>query len=292
MKQQRLTGQLVEMKIEKVFDTFRKAADRFWKGHITRDECERVMREEFFTVFLQLFSDNDLKLCLNKTNYPQFVREFETFQKKENPADSNHIPWLYDVSDTPCEANENDQKQFLYLMETFHVTPDYFAPVPDRIPDPGIVPIHPYRFPIYGIHFNCIDDGGLLSDSSPVGKTFKLKNEFGLTAVLTIKEDRRYIDRSGMDFDEIACYSNGLSCIVKADFLSEGCIEGYTACEGRESPEILIRLKDKGSKVYWLAYKEDRNDCRVRREYPLWQEYYNWTQEKDLKLSAILAEFL
>ena len=155
----------------------------------------------------------------------------------------------------------------------------YFKPRqhPEGMAVPDLVPVHAYHSSgVMGTHFTCVDDGGLLTDKSPVGKTFRLKNDIGLEAVLKIKEDRRNADRNGMDFDEMVSSSSAGMFVLKAEFLAEGFIEGYTASERKHNPEILIRLKNNKKEIFWLAYWADAEDFEAHRKCPVWQEYYAW----------------
>ena len=289
----KLSDELVESKTETIFKDFRRIGEKYWGGYLTEETAFQEIVRRFNDVFPKLFSDNHLKLCLNDTNYPIFVKEYENYKTGSESKDESHIPWLFDVSDEQCEATESDQRKFFDLMTRFLVTPDYFEPYPDDKSSPNVVPIHQYRDSgVYGIRFNCIDDGGLLADESPVGKTYTLMNDMGQEAVLTIKEDRRGIDRNDLDFDEIVTATEQGLIVVKAEFLAEGFIEGYTAREREQNAEVLIRLKDRGTKIYWLAYWQDSNDSKAFFEYPMWQDWFGWCEEKDMKLRRILSSIL
>ena len=267
------------------------------RGLINEETGRQEVTKVFLKVFMGLFSDHHLELRINNKNYSLFAKEFQAYQNGTHVPDPDHMPWLYDHENGSCEAAEYDQRQFFDLMERFHVTPEFFEPAPDGIPAPDIVPVHQYRNTgVYGTHFHCINSEELLSEEHPAGKTFRLRNELGQEAVLTIKEDRRTQDREGMDWDEIVTSAKDGPVIVKADFLAEGHIEGYTAIERTCNPEILIRLNDKGGTVGWLAYWSDNNDWKARNEYPLWQAYYDWLGKKEEKgneiIGSIFNEFM
>ncbi len=290
MKAPRLTDEFVERKLAEAAESLARIDKSYRRGILSREAGQQELLKVFQDVLLCALSEHHLGLRLNETNYPRFVRAFAEYQKGNAPADTAPLPWLYELSGEPSAAVENDQKQFFRLMETLHLPPEYFAPIADGVPAPDIVPIHLYHSAaVYGTRFRCVDDGGLLADGAPLGKTFTLENDMGLKARLRIKEDRRRGDRNGMDFDELVCSSEKDLVVVKAEFLSEGCIEGYTAKESRTKPEVLIRLKDGGSQVFWLAYWADANDMAAHTAHPLWQAYHRCCAEKQRRQDEILA---
>ncbi len=288
----RLSEELVGTAVEETFKAFRRTGDMYGKGFLTDEEYRRKMTRTFCGVFMGLFSDNMLELRLTGASYPQFVNEYEGYLKGNDTESPDHLPWLFDLQYGSCEASENDRRQFFRLMETFGLAPDYFEPAPGGIPVPGLELVHRYKSAsVYSVRFRCEDNGGLLTDEDPVGRTFRMKNDLGLEAVLTVREDRRRTDRNGMDFDEIVCRTDRGIIVAKAELLAEGYIEGYTARKRSGDPQILIRLGDGGKKVRRLAYREDRNDRAAREDHPLWREYRRWCDEKEAWRSAMLDAF-
>ncbi|MBO4832219.1 MAG: hypothetical protein J5569_07160 [Oscillospiraceae bacterium] len=285
----RLTDELVGTAVEKAFKAFRRTGDLCRKGLLTGEEFRREMTQAFCGVFMGLFSDNKLELRLTGANFPQFAREYEEYLKGNCADGPDHLPWLFDVQGRPREAQEGDRKRFFGLMETFRLAPEYFEPAPEGMPVPDLVPVHMYSSAaVYGTHFRCVDDGGLLTDADPEGRTYRLKNDLGLEAVLTVREDRRQTDRKGLDFDEIVCRTDKGIIVAKAEFLAEGHIEGYTARERSGDPAVLIRTGDCGKKVSWLAYWESPADRAAREAHPLWREYRRWCIEKETRRKVIL----
>ncbi len=286
----RLTDELVEAEAGKAFEEFRRIGKQYWRGFLDETMARQEMRSGFSRIFMKLFRDHHLDLRLNRDSYPLFKEEYEACRK--GMPFSNHMPWLFDTEED-YEASERDQARFFDLMTRFHVSPDCFEPLPEEAAEPGIVPIHQYKLAgVYGIHFDVADDGGLLEEARPIGKTFRLKSRKGLEAVLTIREDRRQQDRSGMDFDELVVPTeHGLS-VSMAEFLAEGYIEGYTARERTADPRILIRLEERGTRVSWLAFWSDPKDQEAFRNDPLWQDYFIWQEEKSRRLHAALSGLL
>ena len=290
MREQRIPDGLAEEKIAEVFGRCRRAGKWYRKGVLTEDSYRQEILRGVFGVFMSFFTDNGLKLRLDGENYPCFAREYPEYRNGRGPADRVHLPWLYDVTEGTREASAEDQRQFFRMMEAFGLTPEYFEPLPAGVQAPDTVPVHRYNSAaVYGVRFRCADDGGLLVDEDPVGKTFRLLSDTGTEAVVTIKEDRRNAGRNGMDFDELVTPAEGGLIVAMAEFLAEGYIEGYTARENRSKPDILIRLKDGGRKIYWLAYWEDGGDEKARMDYPEWREYYAWCEKKEIERAGILA---
>ena len=281
MMEQRLTDELVEKRIAGAEKKLARVRDFFRRGLRSEEMSLQQTWEIISDDFLRFTLDRGLKRQLSGENYPQFVREYERAMRGEGGPDPGHVPWLFVTGRESGEAPEADRKAYYRLMRAFHVGPEFFEPVPEGMPVPDVVQVHYYnQAGIYGTHFRCVDDGGLLADEAPAGKTFVLKNELGLRAVVTIREDRRGTDRSGMDDDEVVCALKGGAAVRKAEFLAEGYIEGYTAKEERYRPDILIRLGEGGTRVNWLAYWADAKDERAAGEYPLWRDYHCWRQER------------
>lgn len=288
---QHLTDELVNTKLEEIHRTWQRVRVGARRGILTEDEIRSELLSGFYGIFMGLFRENGLTLRLDKENYPCFAGEYEAYKKGDGVSAAAHLPWLFDTGADQGEAEEADRRQLFRLMEEFRVTPDYFEPpsYAEQIVVPDRVPIHGYNSAcVTGTHFNCVDDGGLLADENPTGKTFTLTNDLGLKAVLTIKEDRRREDRNGMDMDELVWPTEKGLVILKAEFLAEGYIEGYTARERKENPEVLIRLKEGGTRIWWLAYWEDRYDQRSAGEYPMWQDYYRWLDEQRARAGKVL----
>ena len=285
----KLTEELVEAAVGKAFETFRLAGGRYRKGALTGEECRRNKAQAFCGVFMGLFTDNMLELRLSGKNYTQFKKEYDDYLKGYDTVNQDHIPWLFDTQDGPREAHESDRKQFFRLMELFRIFPGYFEPVPENVPAPGKVYVHTYNSSsVCAVPFSCADDGGLLADADAAGRTYRLRNGLGLEAVLTVVEDRRRAGRKGLDFDEMVFRTDKGAAAMKAEFLAEGHIEGYTARERKGSPEILIRLEEGGRKVGKLAYREDPDDAEAYRNHPLWQEYFRWCGEMEKRRDRML----
>ncbi len=278
--------------LEKTFREFNHIGESYRRGFFNDSDFLFGMEQALNRGFWSFLRANGIEFRINEANYPSFTKEYRSYFDGVDDEDHSQYSWFYDRSDPTGEASVNDKRLIFYMMGKYHLGPDYFEPIPEHIPRYSIHGIHQYHsVGVYGTDFNCVDDGGLLADDRPVGKTFRLKNDLGLEAVLTIKEDRRNGNRSGMDFDEQVFSSDHGPVIVLAEFLAEGYIEGYTAKERTGNPEILVRLQNKGKHICWLAYWRDSNDEKAFSDYPLWQMNFDWNSNKALKQKQLLAPF-
>ena len=295
--ERQLTDELVNAAIRRTSDSFRRFRKARRKGYFTEEEFFRVMLNSFHEGFWGLLRDRRMVLHLKDANFPRFSEDCRAFAGGGEPRAPEAEPWLYCGEVRPGrEASAEDVKQVLALMNAFRLPPGFFEPLPEDVPAPDRVHVHQWHdAEAYGILFRCADDGGLSAEAEPVGKTFRLADERGLKAVVTVREDRRTGDRAGMDFDEIVRDSKHGPVVLLADLLAEGTIEGYTAIAGRESPEILIRFGS-DNRPDRLAYYELPEDRRAFEAFPLWQEYFRLSQERERRqrdvLSALFASDL
>ncbi len=213
---------------------------------LTDNECWSWMHSTFIEHFYDLLRNNGLRTNLNSKSWLRFLDDYALWSGNGTPCSLIEEPWLLDdnlddhyedkfwlAAIRPArgygatssafvfenEASIHDKSQFFKLMEAFRITTEYFEPLPEGIIAPDKHWTHTYTGGCtYVIGYNCVDDGGLLAESDPVGKTYILNNDLGLKAVVTITEDRRKQDRGQMDYDDF--YPMG-------EYLSEGNIEGY-----------------------------------------------------------------
>jgi hypothetical protein len=286
---QRLTEALVQETVERAFTRFRRLGSACRKGMIAEDEFRRGMSEAFSEGFLRFLEERRLALRVTGANYARFAEDWAACRKGALPA-SALPPWLYDRGERPArEAAAEDRRLFFILAEAFRLPPAFFEPLPEDVPAPGRDYVHGWREDVtWSVPFLCREDGGLLTDEAPVGKRFTLTDERGLKAALTVWEDRRQTDRSGMDFDELVCASGDGLRVRMAEFLAEGCIEGYTAGERRRKPEVLIRM-DAHGRINRLAYWEGPEDREAFETFPLWQAYFRLAEEKRKRNEAVLS---
>jgi hypothetical protein len=283
MAPQRLTSELVDTAVADYRHTTERAANLYQRGMLTDDEGCRLVERAFYDAFWALLKRNNLKFDLNAANYEQCKKEFQNYLAGMGLSNAAHATWLFDVENEPEEATKEDQRFVFSLMEHMDISPSFFEPIPDSVVKPNKTYCHTYHSASsISISFECIDDGGLLRDDNPIGKTFTLVNTLGLKAEVTIKEDRRKEDRAGMDFDEMVCQTERGMCVVKAEFLAEGDIEGYTAKDRSGNRKVLIRLKSP-DRVDSLSYWENEEDHAAYYNYPLWQEYLKEMDKRQRK---------
>ncbi len=286
--EQILTEEHVKRTIDETLHTLDRIGQGYRRGFITQTDCFYTMLGEFSDGFWAFLRNNGLQIRINSDNYGAFSKEYLAYIKEKDVFEKDHKPWFFKLSNG-AEASKEDQKLVMYMMLQYCLAPEFFEPEPEDITDPGRVYAHGWHNgTAYGITFRCVDDGGLLTDEDTAGKSYRLVNDLGLEAVITVKEDRRNTERRGLDFDElIEASENGMQ-VMLAHFLAEGYIEGYTAKERKENPDIIIRLNGKG-KVYRLAYYASPEDEKVYKDFPLWQDHFKWSDEKAVRDKEILS---
>ena len=301
----KLSNEKVNQCVDEAFLIFQDIWERFNYGEYTDDEFWNRMGETHYNYFYGFLQKNGLRTVFNAKSWLRFLDDFSLWSDKGHPNSSVGEPWLLDdnlddhIEDKTwlkvvrsardyglpanCfedEASIYDKSQFFILMKAFHITTDYFEPMPEGIIAPDKHWKHAYNDGCtYVIGYNCVDDNGLLSEEDPVGKTYTLKNDMGLKAIVKIIEDRRKQDRTNIDCDDFS---------PLGEYLAEGYIEGYTAIE-RSYPKIVIRTDGKGT-ITHLGTFECWKDSNAFCQYPLWQEYFEWCSMKENLKRKILSE--
>ena len=261
-----LTEKTVSDAIGRAGTELEKLRERYRGGILTEDEGAGYVTNVLFGTFFDLLYKCFVVLRLTEDNYPAFTDEYNGAET-EGGASS----WLVRRGAEKTPASTEEKRLAIRLMKGLHIQPDHLEPAPGDIIVPNKHYLHSWNCcSACGIGFCCVDDGGLTEDPDPVGKTFLLKSDLGLTAELTVKEDRRGTDRLGRDFDEST---------VKAAFLAEGYIEGFTAKSERCDASVLIRLYPEGG-VNYLAYYEYADDLDAFYKFPLWKDYFDWRAVK------------
>lgn len=301
---QYLTEEAVRKTFEDAHSKLIRNGEMYKKGFIDQQDYDRNVYKIYYENFWEFLSEHGIYLKLKEANFLRFTEEYRLYQNGQDTDGADLDPWLYNLFDN-VEASKEEKKSFFYLMDQFHLPTLYFEPEPESLLKPNLFNLHTYsNIRECCTYFNCIDDGGLLEENNPVDKTFRLVNDLGLEAVVTIKEDRRttpYKEREQKDFDIADVVLPGFGVVLyAAEFFAEGYIEGYTAKErefklndcGRPSmdPTILIRV-NKNGKISYLAYNESFEDSVARTKFSLWQDYYQWCDEKYKNQLQILKSF-
>ena len=281
----RLTKELLEAAIEETFRKFQIIRSQYRKGFLTVDEEMRSAERCFREGPWNLLRASHLRLNVTERNYAQFQKDCLDYAEHRSILESGGGAWLTVDSNLGRQASRADRELVLYLLDRFHIPPTYFIPLPERLPAPDLSCSHTWH-DICEMRtlFVLTDDGGLLSDPNPVGKSFRLVNELGLAAVLTIKEDRRAL-HAQIDSAVEARQIPGVP------LLAEGCIEGYTAkVRSSELPEIQVHPGN--GPALWLTWYENSDDASARAAFPLWQDYYRECEGARARRENILAELL
>lgn len=257
-----------------------KRAEREWKlrhmGCLTDEEWYlRTEKALIYAGVMEFLAENGLQPDLRGGRFIAFKRDQEAFHKGMGPVEWGASPWL---TVSPGEAaGPEDHCLTLQLMELLHLGADCFRPFETEAPCPRNRESHAWhRCRACDLDFGCRDDGGLLSDPDPVGKTFILAGDYGLKAALTIREDKSGGDRSDYDPEALAGDAANAAFCRNGILSAVGSIEGYTQDLRTEGPEVLIRISR--GKVTGLSYYESPGDREAHRAFPLWQQYYKEMQ--------------
>ena len=256
-----------------------KKAERIWeyyrRGVVTTEElygrlCDAVAHEGVYG----LLKKSGLEMDLQKDRFECFRKDREAFQKGPEQEEGSFSPWLFTLDKKEAACPE-DHRLVLLLLDLLHLPAGYFEPFQES---PGvIVPENIYAHGFgpctaYFINYTCRDDGGLLSDPSPAGKTFTLTDHYGLKAALTIRKVRsaRYWKEPDYYGEYILYYPESFPSGI--EYLARGSIEGYTEVPGTNDTEIRIDVKD--GKIKSISYYEYIQDNRAFCAFPLWQPFF------------------
>ncbi|MBO4819055.1 MAG: hypothetical protein J5528_02845 [Firmicutes bacterium] len=288
-----LSEEMIKGISEETLHTLGRIGKGYKQGYISENDCYQTMLSEIYNGFWTFLRSKDVDIRINCENYDAFANEYASFI--EGVPSPDRKPWLF-KKNSAGELQEEDRKLVLKLMSQYSLSPEYFEPVPSEIAKPERSFVHGWHgSAAYGVPFRCKDDGGLPASEDPVGKTYTLVNDRGLKAVITVREDRRNGDVKGLDFDERVTNTAGGLIVRLAQFLGEGYIEGYTSKDRKGTPDIIVRLDDKG-KVNWLAYYSSEDDEREYESFPLWQEYFRWSLYKaardKMMFSALFKRYM
>lgn len=288
---QRLTEELVTSSVDEAFEQFKRCGRLYKRGCLDYNSYYTKMFNIILEYYFRFLSDIGLKNVSCPKSWERLLEDYALWSEGKEPDSTIGQPWLIDKRSTDearkskevskttnveIEASIKDKSQFFKLMEKYHIPIDFYTPIPEDIIAPYLNWMHTYSDnSLYQIIFYCIDDGGLLEEENPVGKTYTLINKLGLKAVLTITEVRK-IQKE----DSRSLYGK---------YLSTGYVEGYTAIE-REYPEVGIEIDKDGSILAFHTYL-DRKDMSVFNNYPLWQNYLAWTSAWQYYFEKFRNEF-
>ena len=178
------------------------------------------------------------------------------------------------AKDNASPASLEQKRLFFRLLEaTCLPIIDYYRPRPksEARYQPENRVTHVYsKSSTMVVEYNCVDDGGLVNDDAPIGKTFTLVNDIGLRAAVKIVEKRE------PPFNLFECDKDNYAPLGR--YLAKGFIEGYTVF-GEEVPDdkipgIVIRMDENGEIVKLGIFPYTEADSAAFYSFPLWQEYF------------------
>ncbi len=249
-------GLLVKINDESIKKTF----GNYRKGFITEDELKWTIRKTFDAYFMFLWGQG-IRTRLSSKTWSGFLSDHEIWLKKMLLSGGDETPWLVSRSTNSGvfqAASGVEKELFFKIMEICQFPVMYYEPTPEHIPIPDM------RITTYGSGniWDIVDDGGLVGDPAPIGKTFILTDKYGLKTSFVIQQQ-------GLDDRRNEC-----------DYFGYGTIEGYTS----EKPvKIKIYLQD--GKVDDLRVEIDHSlqheHNHVFESFPLWQDYLERIKKKN-----------
>lgn len=279
-----LQGDAVTKNIEKQFKAAQGIVRQYHRGVITLEDRHNAVYNIFRNGYFK-YVEESFRFNLNQRVWDSFLEEYHMTEQGIPLDELKGESWLNskqwdDVNKIWVPASASDRAQVLRLMQTFHIPPEYYTPLPEDISVP-----HVQSHPSGGnpctsvtISFECKDDGGLLSCGDPCGKIFTLRDKLGLEAVITIR-------------DIFSEPKEVLHNRAFASYFGEGYIEGYTEMSSqRQDPRLYIGLW-KGKIDNFIAFISDA-DNRAYRRCPIWQDYFRYCETNQAILNKMLDSFL
>ena len=255
---------------------FEKEVRDFHKGFLTEDEIwwqiNNVYVGDFsFKSYKGFWANKDLSLQISEENWKDVLADYEKWSQGEAPDSRSEKPWLQSDSGLKSKsihtASESERAVFFRCIDYMKLPIAYYEPIPDHIVRPC------FRYTMYGPDlkwdiWGIVDDGGLIADPEPIGKTFVLTDKYGL-------KTRIDIQHMGTEQCEWRTY--------KSDYLGMGTIEGYTSSTPVEIEIWLTSNKDRVDTLTIYAYGNDpiwNEHYDAYHKFPLWQEYFRESEKR------------
>ena len=288
MGSQHLSQELVQEKAGLTFKNAERIWKRFRRGMILQEEMYSSLYGEIVVegVF-DFLKEGGLKMDLEEDRFECFLKDWEAFQKGLRQEGGIPSPWLFTEHGKEAACPE-DYRLILLLLDRLHLPAEYFRPFrasPDAA-RPERVYVHGYGpCTAWYIDYTCRDDGGLLSDPSPVGKTFTLTDHYGLKAALTVTKVRsaRYWKEPDYDAEYILSHPEAFPSGI--EYLTVGAIEGYTEVPRTNDTDIRIWVED--GKIKSISYSEYILDNWAFCAFPLWQPFFKEQKAFGERLDSI-----
>lgn len=138
------------------------------------------------------------------------------------------------------------------------------------VADPQITQSHLWNdCCLWRVDFKCVDDGGLLSDSNPVGKTFQITRDDGVKAMLRV--NAKY---SRTQEEVIDIFGQKHSGCGQDVYIATGQLEDYYFSNHEPPrPNIEIFVGDDGiTHLYVYAFFE-KGKSMYSLDFPRWQPF-------------------
>ena len=255
------------------------------KGRLTNSELTERFYSAFGEAYMDMLTSHGLYRRITERSWPRFQAEYALWRRGEVPEAPGEQWLMYysfmerflpgqDARLERFEASPEDKAQFFRLTDALGIPEDYFVPEPDATPRPNMrILDHGLLQDMRSIEFCGADASALMSEPDPVGKTFTLVNDHGLTARFTVTEVVPEEDRFRR----------------RGTFAGMGTIEGYTTDRERE---IMISVETLVREHIFLNLYMDRDDDALFDSFPLWQPHLRFEREAGEKQAAVVAALI
>lgn len=260
-----LTAEEVDAAIDRFFRNLTDVRVRYSRGIVTDEELTDRVAAEISNAFRDCFVRKGFRLVMEtKLNWLQYKEEYGLYKAGIVGAGESGDDWLlFDGR----EAAPEDKNQLFRMNDLLCLPVDFYMPIdaeldssiprPDRKQE-----THTYGgCTAYNLYLMILDDGGLMRDETPIGKTFGLKTDKGLSVSITVTGYERTL--------------SGAVCGITGD----GWIEGYTDEASRDQTHLVLRW-DRDGIINRVSYMERREDYAAYMRFPLWQAYFAKADER------------
>ncbi len=252
-------------------ESIKQAFGDYRRGFLTDSDLKCAVRNAFDSYAL-FWSEQGIKRKISNKSWEGFLSDYQAWKSGKPLGDGGNRPWLVYSSyrfEGIHPTSDIEKDVFFKIMEICQFPVNYYEPMPEELPIPDM------RITAYGSGniWDIVDDGGLIGDPAPVGKTFILTDKYGLKTTVTIQQQ-------GMDDRRDNC-----------DYFGYGTIEGYTS-----NNPVKIDIDYRDNLVEYVRVRIDGYDIRhehdeVFKSYPLWQEYFKRSNEKGAIYDACAEAF-
>ena len=284
IRQNFLTEEKIQENLKRFYTCIERIKKNYEHGLYTREEVRNQMSMTLYGSFYSFIDGVGLRLKFVEDNWENFLCDYNNPNQIVETLENEIPSWLHtgewnEEKQLWISASTYDKRLVIRLMQEFHLTPEYFLPMPKKILIPRIISAHTWATCSYAIIDFCKvdEDSGYFDCDNPCGKTFMFRDELGLKSKIKIVESFSPPNK-----------------LVKANVIyrGEGYIEGYTQInDNREYKDIYI-IEGSNKKVLLLMTRLSHEDSQTHYKFEMWQDYYKWREDSTKRREKIEEKFL